>query len=141
MTLLNRWERWDPFAELNTLQRQMDRLFRDSFQDTFQFSGSSTNRGTFVPSADVYETPDMIQLRLEIPGVDEKDLNITIENGVLTVRGKRKLEEGEKEENFLRMERPYGAFSRSFAASDRGHRTHQRQLCERCADDRTDQAG
>ena len=74
--LLNRWERWDPFAELNTLQRQMDRLFRDSFQDTFQFSGSNTNGGTFL-------------------------LHITIENGVLTVRGERKLEEGEKEENFL----------------------------------------
>jgi HSP20 family protein len=116
MTLLNRWERWDPFAELNTLQRQMDRLFRDSFHfsDPFRLAGSSTNGGTFVPSADVYETPDTIQLRLEVPGVDEKDLNITIENGALTVRGERKREEGEKEENFLRMERPYGAFSRTF---------------------------
>ena len=115
MTLLNRWERWDPFAELNSLQRQMDRLFRDSFNfnDTLQFGGSS-NGGTFVPSADVYETPESIQLRLEIPGVEEKDLNIMIENGVLTVRGERKLEEGEKEQNFLRMERPYGTFSRSF---------------------------
>ena len=115
MTLLNRWERWDPFAELNTLQRQMDRLFRDTFNfnDTLQFNGSS-NGGEFVPSADVYETPETIQLRLEIPGVDEKDLNISMENGVLTVRGERKLEEGEKEQNFLRMERPYGAFSRSF---------------------------
>ena len=118
MTLLNRWERWDPFAELNNMQRQMDRLFRDTFnfnsRDPFQFAGTTTNGGTFVPSADVYETPDTIQLRLEIPDVDEKDLNITMENGVLTVRGERKLEEGEKEENFLRMERPYGAFSRSF---------------------------
>lgn len=115
MTLLNRWERWDPFAELNTLQRQMDRLFRDTLNsnDTFPL-GASSNGGTFVPSADIYETPDTIQLRLEIPGVDEKDLNITMENGVLTVRGERKLEDGEKEENFLRMERPYGAFSRSF---------------------------
>jgi HSP20 family protein len=115
MTLLNRWERWDPFAELNSLQGQMDRLFRDTFNfnDTFQFDGSS-NGGVFVPPADVYETPESIQLRLEIPGVDEKDLNITMENGVLTVRGVRKLEEGEKEQNFLRMERPYGAFSRSF---------------------------
>jgi HSP20 family protein len=115
MTLPNRWERWDPFAELNTLQRQMDRLFRDTFNfnDTFQFGASSDGR-TFVPSADIYETPGTIQLRLEIPGVEEEDLNITIENGVLTVRGERKLEDGEKEENFLRMERPYGAFSRSF---------------------------
>lgn len=115
MTLLNRWERWDPFAELNSLQRQMDRLFRDTFNfnDTFQFGGSS-NGGAFVPSADVYETPESIQLRLEIPGVDEKDLNISVENGVLTIRGERKLEQGEKEQNFLRMERPHGAFSRSF---------------------------
>ena len=114
MTLLNRWERWDPFAELNSLQRQMDRLFRDTFQGSSQFADTSISTGTFVPYADVYETPDTIQLRLEIPGVDEKDLNISIENGVLTVHGERKLEKGEKEENFLRMERPYGAFSRSF---------------------------
>jgi HSP20 family protein len=93
----------------------MDRLFRDTFNfdDTFQY-GVSSNGGAFVPSADIYETPDTIQLRLEIPGVEEKDLNITMENGVLTVRGERKLEKSEKEENFLRMERPYGAFSRSF---------------------------
>lgn len=114
MTQLNRWERWDPFAEFNTLQRQMDRLFRDAFPGASQFADTSMNGATFAPNADVYETPDTIRLRVEIPGVDEKDLNLTIENGVLTVRGERKLEEGEMEENFLRMERPYGAFSRSF---------------------------
>jgi hypothetical protein len=57
MTLL---DRWDPFAELNILQRQMDRLFRDAFQGTFQFADSGMNGGSFVPSADVYETPDTI---------------------------------------------------------------------------------
>ena len=118
MTLLNRWEHWDPFAELNTLQRHMDRLFRDTFNfdssNPFQFGGSTTNSGMFVQRVGVYETPDTIQLGLETPGVEENDLNITMENCVLTVRGGRKLEEGEKEENFLRMERPYGAFSRSF---------------------------
>src|SRR5581483_7200088 len=114
MTLMNRWERWDPFAELTALQRQMDRLFRDTFQGSSPFSDTSISSGAFVPYADVYETPENIQLRLEIPGVEEKDLNITIENGVLTVRNERKLEENEKEENFLRMERPYGTFSRSF---------------------------
>lgn len=70
MILLNRWERRGPFAELNSLQRQMDRLFRDTFNfnDTFQF-GSSSNGEMVIPSADVYETPDSVQLRLEIPGV------------------------------------------------------------------------
>jgi len=96
MTLLNRWEHWDPFAELNILQRQMDRLFRDTFNfdssNPFQFAGSTTNGGTFVPSVDVYETPDTIQLRLEMPGVEENELNIAMENCVLTVRGERKLE-------------------------------------------------
>lgn len=111
MTLLNRW---DPFAEWNTLQRQMSRLFRDVFPETSQLFEPSSNELTFVPSADVYETPDAVQLRLEIPGVDEKSLNVSLENGVLTVRGERGLEQGEKEENFLRMERPYGPFSRSF---------------------------
>jgi HSP20 family protein len=113
MTLLNRWDRWDPLPELSVLERSVDRLFRDAFQEPFELL-SLTDGETLAPSADVYETPDSVQLRLEIPGIDEKDLSISVDNGVLTVRGERKLEEGEKEENFLRLERRYGVFSRSF---------------------------
>ena len=63
---------------------------------------------------DVYEDPEKVVLKLEIPGIDQKDLDITVEKSILTVKGERKFEAGEKEENFNRIERRYGAFYRSF---------------------------
>jgi HSP20 family protein len=103
--------RWDPFRELNALQQRMNRLFDE------QYSGGreeSLTTGAFVPPVDVYEDEHSIQLKLEVPGVDEKDLDIKVENNVLTVSGERKFEKEEKEENFHRVERRYGSFSRSF---------------------------
>ncbi len=70
--------------------------------------------GAFVPPVDIYEDEHGIQLKLEAPGIDEKDLDIKVENNVLTVSGERKFEKEEKEENFHRVERRYGSFSRSF---------------------------
>ena len=107
MTLLTRW---NPYRELNALQNSMNRLF-DS-----QFGGrdESLTTGAFVPAVDVYEDEHGIQLKLEVPGVAEKDLDIRVENNTLTVSGERKFEQDEKEENFHRVERRYGSFTRSF---------------------------
>jgi HSP20 family protein len=103
--------RWDPFRELYSLQNRMSRLFEE------QYSGSredSLTAGAFVPPVDIYEDEHSIQLKLEVPGIDEKDLDIKVENNTLTVTGERKFEKEEKEENFHRVERRYGSFSRSF---------------------------
>ncbi len=103
--------RWDPFRELNALQNRMNRLFEE------QSGGGreeSLTTGAFVPPVDIYEDEHSIQLKLEVPGIDEKDLDIKVENNVLTVSGERKFEKEEKEENFHRVERRYGSFSRSF---------------------------
>ena len=107
MTVLTRWS---PYRELNALQSRMNRLFEG------QYGGreESLTSGAFVPPVDVYEDEQSIQLKLEVPGVDEKDLGIKIENNTLTVTGERKLEKEEKEENFHRVERRYGSFTRSF---------------------------
>jgi HSP20 family protein len=108
MTVLTRWE---PFRELATLQNRMSRLFEE------QYGGSreeSLTSGAFVPAVDIYEDEHTIQLKLEVPGIDEKDLNIKVENNTLTVSGERKFEKDEKEENFHRVERRYGSFTRSF---------------------------
>jgi HSP20 family protein len=70
--------------------------------------------GTFIPPVDIYEDENKLTLKLEVPGIEEKDLDVRLENNTLTVRGERKLEQEEKEENFHRIERRYGAFSRSF---------------------------
>ena len=108
MTLITRW---DPFRELATLQDRMNRLFQETASTG---ETSLTNSGAFIPPVDVYEDEHSLRLKLEVPGVDEKDLDVRIENNVLTVKGERKFEKEEKEENFHRIERRYGSFVRSF---------------------------
>src|SRR3982750_2315506 len=107
--------RWDPFRELNTLQNQMNRLFQDNFGGAPARQGDEfLTTGAFVPPVDVYEDEHNIYVRLEVPGIDQNDLDIRMENNTLTVRGERKFNDEEKEENFHRIERRYGAFTRSF---------------------------
>ena len=108
MTMITRW---DPFREMTTLQDRMNRLFNDQFG---AMTRDESLTGSFVPPVDVYEDENTIQVRLEVPGIDEKDIDIRMENNVLTVRGERKFEKDEKEENFHRVERRYGSFTRSF---------------------------
>lgn len=107
--------RWDPFRELYSLQNQLNRLFQDSYGT--QSSGQSDEflaTSSFVPPVDVYEDEHHVFIRAEVPGIDPNDLDIKVENNVLTVRGERKWNKEEKEENFHRVERRYGAFARSF---------------------------
>jgi HSP20 family protein len=96
--------RIDPFRELATL-----------FQNFAEPTGKDQlTAGNFVPPVDVYEDEQNLVLKLEIPGVEEKDLNVSVENNTLTIQGERKFEKEEKEENFHRIERRYGSFLRTF---------------------------
>ena len=104
--------RWDPFREFTTLQDRMNRLFHDSFGTEGREEALTTTR--FSPPVDVYEDEHNLTLKIEVPGVDEKDIDVRIENNTLTVHGERKFEKEEKEENYLRVERSYGSFTRSF---------------------------
>jgi HSP20 family protein len=102
--------RWDPFREVQALQNRVNALFRD-------FSGDGDNpmaAANFVPAVDIYEDEKKVVLKLEVPGIEEKDLDVRVENNTLTVKGERKLEKEEKEENFHRIERRYGSFFRAF---------------------------
>ena len=108
MTVLTRW---DPFRELATLQNQMNRLFQDSFGTSREESMAAAS---FAPAVDIYEDEHDFTLKVEVPGIEEKDIDVRLENNTLTVRGERKLEKEEKEENYRRVERQYGSFSRSF---------------------------
>ncbi len=101
--------RWDPFREFSTLQDRMNRLFRES-----QGPEESLTTSSFAPPVDVYEDEHNVSLKIEVPGIDEKDIDVLIENNVLTVHGERKFEKEEKEENFRRVERQYGSFIRTF---------------------------
>jgi HSP20 family protein len=105
MTLLAR-------REISTLQDRMNRIFRQTFSP--EGSDEAMTTSTFAPPVDVYEDEHNITLKIEVPGIDEKDINVSIENNTLTVRGERRFERDEKEENFHRVERMYGSFTRSF---------------------------
>jgi HSP20 family protein len=102
--------RWDPFREFTTLQDRLNRLFRDSFGEGQEALSTSS----FAPPVDVYEDEHNVTLKIEVPGIDEKDIDVRIENNTLTVHGERKFEKEEKEENYRRVERQYGSFTRSF---------------------------
>ncbi|GAC1435764.1 MAG: Hsp20/alpha crystallin family protein [Terriglobales bacterium] len=104
--------RWDPFREFSTLQDRMNRLFRDSYGPEGREEALANT--SFAPPVDVYEDEHNIVLKIEVPGIDEKDVDIRIENNTLTLHGERKFEKEEKEENFRRVERQYGSFTRSF---------------------------
>jgi HSP20 family protein len=112
MTVLTRW---DPFREFSTIQGRVDRMNRLS-RESYSPEGPEEALTTtgFAPPVDVYEDEHNITLKLEVPGIDEKDIDVRIENNTLTVHGERKFEKEEKEENFRRVERQYGSFTRSF---------------------------
>jgi HSP20 family protein len=109
MTVLTRW---DPFREFVTLQDRMNRLFRDSYGSEGREEALTTT--TFAPPVDVYEDEHNVTLKIEVPGIEEKDIDVRVENNTLTVHGERKFEKEEKEENFRRVERQYGSFVRTF---------------------------
>jgi HSP20 family protein len=104
--------RWDPFREFSTLQDRMNRLFRESYGPEGRDESLTTSQ--FAPPVDVYEDEHNVVLKVEVPGIDEKDIDVRVENNVLTVHGERKVEKEEKEENFRRIERQYGSFTRTF---------------------------
>ena len=112
MTLLTRWE---PFRESSKMQdrmNRMNRLFRESYSPEGPEEALTTT--SYAPPVDIYEDEHNITLKLEVPGIDEKDIDVRIENTTLTVHGERKIEKEEKEENYRRVERHYGAFTRTF---------------------------
>src|SRR5256885_14101619 len=96
----------------STLQDRVNRIFRQSFSP--EGSDEALTTSNFAPPVDVYEDEHNVSLKIEVPGIDERDINVSIENNTLTVRGERRFEKDEKEENFHRVERMYGSFTRSF---------------------------
>jgi|SRR5579859_1593074 len=103
----------DPLRELTSLQQWMDQTLQQTLNSFAQTSQVASTRA-FVPRAEVFETDDQVALKIEVPGLSEKDFDITLEDHVVTVRGERKLENGFKQENLAWTERPYGTFMRTF---------------------------
>ena len=115
MTLLTRWEPFRDYSAMQNRINHMNRLFRESYSpEGPEGPEEALTTTSFAPPVDIYEDEHNITLKMEVPGIDEKDIDVRIENTTLTVHGERKIEKEEKEENFRRVERQYGEFTRSF---------------------------
>ncbi len=106
--------KWDPFRDMITLRDRMDRLFEDSL-NRFRGGEDDMTHSTWSPAVDIYETTENIIIKAEIPGVNKKDISVEVKNDSLYLKGDRKFEKELKEENYHRMERSYGSFSRVFS--------------------------
>src|SRR5579864_2943000 len=102
--------RWEPFRNISSLQEQVNRLFDSSFKG----NGDNSTLTTWAPAVDIYETENELVLKADLPDVNEKDIDIRVENNMLTIQSERNLEQTVKQDNYLRVERAYGTFSRSF---------------------------
>jgi HSP20 family protein len=105
--------RWEPFHNLLASQREFDRLFKEAVPRFFGESELSTR--TWAPAVDIFETPENIVLKAELPGIDPKDVEVRVEDNTLYLKGERRFEKEVKEESYHRVERSYGSFARSFS--------------------------
>jgi HSP20 family protein len=112
MTLLTNWDSLREFSAMQERMNRMNRLFRESNSHGGPEEALTTT--ILAPPVDIYEDGHNIVLKIDVPGIDEKDIDVSIQNNTLTVHGERKIEKEEKEENFRRVERQYGSFTRSF---------------------------
>ena len=103
---------WNPVREFTSLHDQVNRLFGSTLADG---NHKDTDLATWAPAVDIYETEGELVVKADLPDLDEKDLDVRVENNVLTIRGERKFEKNVREDNYLRVERTYGAFTRSFS--------------------------
>ena len=111
MRTMNRWE---PSRGATTLQEQVNRVFGDMLER----AGDESNLTPWAPAVDIFETEHELVVQADLPDVNPQDLDIRVENNILTIRGERKFEKKVNEENYLRVERAYGSFSRSFSLAN-----------------------
>jgi len=105
--------RWDPFQQMVAMSNRLNRTVSDSYTDPYT-RRTEDSFGAWAPPVDIFEKQDHLVMRAEIPGVEMEDVNVRIENGVLTLHGERKQETEVTEETAYRMERVHGTFTRSF---------------------------
>jgi HSP20 family protein len=105
--------KWDPFRDLVSIQDRMNRLFEQTLSRSRGEEGVTAT--TWTPAVDIYETADTIVMKAELPGVTREDIHIQIDGSTLTLKGERRFARDVQEESYLRIERAYGSFHRSFA--------------------------
>jgi HSP20 family protein len=111
MTVLTRWQ---PFREITSLQERVNQLFNDVFSEIASPDRSLLTSFSVAPRTDVYEEDDRVVLEMEMPGIKEEDIHLTLEGNTLSISGERKIENNRKPDRYQRVERYYGSFSRTF---------------------------
>jgi HSP20 family protein len=111
MTFMNRW---DPSRRAMTVQEQLSQVFANLQERT----GEESNLTAWAPAVDIYETENELVIKADLPEVNPQDVDIRVANNILTIRGERKFENKVNEENYLRVERAYGSFTRSFSLAN-----------------------
>ncbi len=102
--------KYNPIREMMTLSDRLNKMF----EEMTGFNADNEITGSWAPAVDVYESENAIEIKADLPGMTEKDIDVSVENNTLTIRGERKFENEEKRENYHRIERQYGSFYRSF---------------------------
>ncbi len=110
--------RWEPVTELNTIQNEMNRLFNNFFDQPGQATRGNGTARRWLPAMDLVETAERYVLRADLPGLGDGDVNIQLEDNVLTISGERKAEREDQQEGYYRLERAFGSFSRSLTLPD-----------------------
>jgi HSP20 family protein len=110
--------RYDPWSTLNQFQNEINRLFESRLGETRDSDNSSVVTSHWVPAVDIKEEPEGFKLTADLPGIDPKDIEITMDKGVLTIKGERSLEKDEERNGYRRVERARGTFYRRFSLPD-----------------------
>ena len=119
--------KYNPFRDLRAMQEQMNRLLDMAWN---RESGEELREGIWQPPVDIYEDENSVVIKAEVPGVDQKEIDIRIEDNTLTLRGERKHSQDVKKENYHRVERFYGTFQRSFSLPHTIDQEHVKATCE-----------
>jgi HSP20 family protein len=110
--------RWEPVTELNTIQNEMNRLFNTFFDQPAPTGRGGAASRRWIPAMDLVETADHYVLRADLPGLADEDVNVQLEDNVLTISGERKAKHEQHEEGYYRIERAFGSFARSLTLPD-----------------------
>ncbi len=110
-----RGKEWDPFRELLDMQKETTRLFSDAWE---QLPDRLSREALWSPSLDIAEDKDNVVIKVDLPGVKQSDIDVSVSGGMLVIKGERKQEEEAKDKKFYRVERFYGSFVRSLALPD-----------------------
>jgi HSP20 family protein len=120
--------RYNPFRELRTMQEQMNRLLDLAWNKE---AGEELKEGIWQPPVDIYEDEESVVIKAEVPDIDQKDIEVRIEDNTLTLKGERKLDKSVRKDNYHRVERYYGPFQRSFSIPPNIDQEKVKATCDR----------